>query len=127
MRRSDPWLEIGPCADYGEDNSRSPHICFDRFCGSAAYKLGAGSLGLVTVMLDVLLGGLGGVVHGVVQMALGSVGVVGGYFMVAGFVVLGGFAMMPGGVFVVFGCSEMMFCGLLGHVSSIELGLRIWA
>ena len=91
------------------------------------YKLGAGSLGLVTVMLDVLLGGLGGVVHGVVQMALGSVGVVGGYFMVAGFVVLGGFAMMPGGVFVVFGCSEMMFCGLLGHVSSIEFGLRIWA
>ena len=89
MRRSDPWLEIGPCEDYGEDNSRSPHICFDRFCG--------------------------------------SVGVMGGYFMVAGFVVLGGFAMMPGGVFVVFGCSEMMFCGLLGHVSSIELGLRIWA
>jgi len=81
-----------------------------------------GSLGLVTVMLDVLLGGLGGVMRGVVQMSLGGVGVVGGQFMVAGFVVLGGFAMMASGVVVVFGCLVMMFCGLLGHESSLEFG-----
>jgi hypothetical protein len=73
-------------------------------------------------MLDVLLGSLGGVMRRVVQMSLGGVGVVGGHCMVAGFVVLGGFAMMPSGVFVVFGCFVMMFCGLLGHESSLEFG-----
>jgi len=42
--------------------------------------------------------------------------------MVAGFVMLCGLTMMASSMFVVFGCLEMMFCSLFGHVSSLEFG-----
>lgn len=74
-------------------------------------------------MLDVLLGRLGSVVRSMVQVTLSGMSVMGRHFMVAGFVILCGFAMMASCMFVVFGCLVMMFCRLLGHVSSLEIGL----
>jgi hypothetical protein len=73
-------------------------------------------------MLDVLLCRLRSVVGSMVQMTLGGMRVMGRYFMVAGFVMLCGFAMMASCMFVVFGRLVMMFCRLLGHVSSLEFG-----
>jgi len=73
-------------------------------------------------MLDVLFSGLGSVVRSMVQVTLGGMSVVGRYFMVAGFVMLCSLAMVASRMFVVFGCFMMMFCRLLGHVSSLEFG-----
>jgi hypothetical protein len=71
-------------------------------------------------MLDVQLGRLRRMVRGVVLVALGSVSVVRGCFVVAGFVVPRGLAMMSSCVLVVFGCLVMVFCRLFGHPSSLE-------
>jgi hypothetical protein len=55
------------------------------------------------------------VVHGVVMMAVGGMGVMSGEVMIAGFMVARGFAMMTGRVFVMFCCFVMMLGCLLGH------------
>jgi hypothetical protein len=72
-------------------------------------------------MLDVLLGGLGGVVCGVMMMALSRVGMMSSGLVIAGFMLTRGFAVMAGCVFVVFGCFSMVLGRLLGHVSSLNL------
>jgi hypothetical protein len=82
--------------------------------------LPTGSLDLLPVMLDVQLGRLRRMVRGVVLVALGSVSVVRGCFVVAGFVVPRSLAMMSSCVLVVFGCLVMVFCRLFGHLSSLE-------
>jgi hypothetical protein len=74
-------------------------------------------------MLDVLLCRLGSVVRGMVKVALSGMSVMGRHFVIACFVMLCGFAMMASCMFVVFGRLVMMFCRLLGHVSSVEIGL----
>jgi len=60
------------------------------------------------------------VVHGVVMMAVGGMGVMSGEVMIAGFMVARGFAMMTGRVFVMFCCFVMMLGCLLGHESSFK-------
>jgi hypothetical protein len=72
--------------------------------------------GLVAVVFDVGLGGFGGVVRGVLQMAVSGVGVMRSSFVVAGFVVLRGGTVMSCGVLVVLGGFAVMFGGLLAHV-----------
>jgi hypothetical protein len=44
----------------------------------------------------------------VLVMSEGSMGVVGGFFMIFGPVVLGGLSMVLGGLLVVFGCFQMV-------------------
>jgi hypothetical protein len=73
-------------------------------------------------MLDVQLGRLRGMMRGVVLVALGTVGVVRGCFVVAGLVLLGGLAVMSRCVLVVFGCLVMVFYRLFGHLSSLDFG-----
>jgi hypothetical protein len=63
-------------------------------------------------MLDVQLGGFGGVVGGVMQVALRRVRVVRGGLVVPRFMVPSGFAMVLGGLLVVFRCLEVMLCCL---------------
>jgi len=77
------------------------------------------ALGLVAVVLDVRLGGLGGVMRGVLVMPVCRMGVVGGGLMVARFVVLRRRTMMFRGVFVVLRCLPMMGCCFLRHDSSL--------
>jgi len=84
-------------------------------------ELSAGGLDFVAVMLDVLLCGFGGVVSGVMQVALRSVSVVGGGLVIAVFVMHGSFAMMTSCVFVMFRCFGVMFRGLLRHLSSLNI------
>ncbi len=73
-------------------------------------------------MFDVLLGRFRGVMRSVMEVALSRVGVVRRGLVIAGFVMFGGLAMMSSGVLVVLGCLGMMFCCLLGHVSSFGRG-----
>jgi hypothetical protein len=73
-------------------------------------------------MLDVLLRRLGSMVRCMMQVSLGGMSVMRRRFVVAGFVMLCGLGMMTSRIFVVFGCLLMMFCRLLGHMSSLELG-----
>jgi hypothetical protein len=85
-------------------------------------QLRAGGGRLVTVMLDVELGGFGGMMRRMVGVPCGGVRMMSGLFMVARFMMPGGFAMMPGRVFVMVCCFLVMLCGLLGHKSSFDLG-----
>jgi len=73
-------------------------------------------------MLRVLLCRLCGMVTRVVPVTLGGVSVVGRRLVITGFVMPGGLAMVASCMFVVLGCLIMMFCRLLGHVSSLEIG-----
>jgi hypothetical protein len=73
------------------------------------------------VVFDVKLGGFGGVMGGVMMMAMSGVGVMRGEMMIAGFVVACGFAMMAGRVFVMLGCFVMMFGCLLGHFVLLDV------
>jgi hypothetical protein len=66
-------------------------------------------------MLGVNLGRFRRVVHGVVMMAIGSVGMMSGEMMIAGVVMARGFAMMPCRVLVVLRCFAMMLGCLLRH------------
>ncbi len=85
--------------------------------------LQAGSFGggLVAVMFDVGLGGFGGVMGGVLEMAVRGVGVVRGGFVIAGFVMLRGGAMMSRGVFMMLGGLVVMLGGLLAHGSFLSV------
>jgi hypothetical protein len=76
-------------------------------------------------MLYVRLSRFGSVMRSVMQVSLGSVCVMGCYFVVSRFVVPRGFAMVSSRVFVMFGCLMMMFRCLLGHFSSSSS--RCWA
>jgi hypothetical protein len=80
------------------------------------------------VVFHVRLGGLGGVVAGVLMMAVREVGVMRCGFVLACFVMLGGFLVMARRVFVMLGCCVMVF-GCFGHafpptiaLSAIECG-----
>lgn len=75
-------------------------------------------MGVVGVLVGVDLGGFGGVVHGVMMMAVCDVGMVSSHVVIARFEVTGGFAMMAGRVFVVFGCFVVMLDCFVGHRSS---------
>jgi hypothetical protein len=66
-------------------------------------------------MLSVELCCFGGVMNGVMMMAICSVGMVRGEMMIAGFVVARGFAMVAGRMLVVFCCFVVMLGCLLGH------------
>ncbi len=61
------------------------------------------------VVFHVRLGGLGGVMAGVLMMAVREVGVMRGGFVLACFVMLGGFLVMARRVFVVLGCCVVVF------------------
>jgi hypothetical protein len=63
---------------------------------------------LVAMVLGVGLGRFGGVVLRMYEVAVGGVGVMRRFFMVAFAMVPGGFAMMPCRVVVVLGCLVMM-------------------
>jgi hypothetical protein len=76
------------------------------------------------VVFDVSLRGFGGMMRGVMMMAMRQVRVMRGEMMIAGFVVARGFAMMPGSVFVMFGCFVVVLGGLLGHKSSLRFSGR---
>jgi hypothetical protein len=62
-------------------------------------------------MRDVMLGGFAGVVMGVMAMAAGGMGVMGGDLMVVLFVIFRRFAMMAGGLFMMLGGAVMMGAG----------------
>ena len=66
-------------------------------------------------MLDVLLGGLAGVMFRVAMVAVSQMGMMRGLFMMAGFVVRRGMLMMPCGVLVVLGGFAMMIRSCVGH------------
>lgn len=70
------------------------------------------------MLVGVGLGGFGGVVHGVMMMAVGDVCMVSGHVVIAGFEVTRGFAMMASCVFVVFGCFAVVLDCFVGHRSS---------
>lgn len=74
----------------------------------------------VPVVLNVGFGCLGGVVGGVVQVALRRVRVVGGRLVVAGFMMLGGFAMVRRRMLVVFGCLKMVLRCLFRHADLLN-------
>jgi hypothetical protein len=69
-------------------------------------------------MLDVRLGCFGGVVRGMVMMAVGQVRVMRGQLMSAGLVMVRCFLVVPRCVFVMFCCLVMMFRCLFGHSES---------
>lgn len=73
----------------------------------------ASRLGVLAVGLSVGLSGFGGVVRGMVKMALGYMGMMRGGVVIASFIASSGLAMMPGSELVVFGCFTMMLNGLL--------------
>jgi hypothetical protein len=62
-----------------------------------------------------MLGGFFGVVLGLYVMAVGQMRVVGGLLVIARFVVLGGNPVVLGSFFMMLGCLDMMFGGLLRH------------
>lgn len=66
-------------------------------------------------MLDVQFGGFGGVVRGVMQVALRRVRVVCGDLVVTCLMVPSGFAMVLGCLLVVLRGFEMMLCCLFRH------------
>jgi hypothetical protein len=67
------------------------------------------------VMLDVKLCGFARVMHRVLVMTAGRMGVMRGRLVISFFMVLGGFAVMTGCVLVMFRCFVMMLGCLLGH------------
>lgn len=83
----------------------------------------AGGLGRFAVVFGVKFGCFGGVMTGVMMMAIGDVGMMSGEMMIPRFMMARGFAMMACGVLVVFGCFAMMLGCLLGHSSSFK-GVR---
>jgi len=94
-------------------------------CGAPAKRglwseLAADGFAGFAVVLGVKFGCFGGVMHSVLMMAIGGVGMMRGEMMIAGFVMARGFAMMTGRVFVMFGCFVMMLGCLLGHRSSLK-------
>ena len=76
------------------------------------------------VCFGVGLGGLGGMVSGVVQMALCSVGMVRGGMVIAGLMVFGGLAMMMRGVLMVLGGLPVMLDSMARHRRSPFSGER---
>ena len=72
------------------------------------------------VRFGVVLGGFGGVMCGVVKMAMSSVSVMGGNVVIAGLVVLGGLAMVSRGVFMMLSGLAMVLDRMSGHGSSFE-------
>jgi hypothetical protein len=72
----------------------------------------------VPVIRSVLLCRFRSVMRGVVQVPLSGMRMMRRRFVVAGFVMRGRLAMVSGRMVVMFGCSMMMFCRLLGHESS---------
>jgi uncharacterized membrane protein len=70
------------------------------------------------VMLGVMTAGFDVVMFGVAGMAVGAVGVVRRFFVIASIMMLGGFAMMLGCVLVVFGGLVMVLNAcMVAHVS----------
>jgi hypothetical protein len=86
----------------------------------ARRRSSVGGFGVFGVIVGVDFGGFGGVVCGVMKMAVGDLGVMSGEMMIAVFVVARGFAMMTCCVVVVFGCFVMMLGCLLGHGPSLK-------
>jgi hypothetical protein len=72
-------------------------------------------------MLEVVLGGLRGVMRGVVHVRMGCVRMMCGGFMAAGFVVLGGLAVMMRGMLMMLSGFVMMFGGFFRHGGSPSL------
>jgi hypothetical protein len=77
---------------------------------------------VLAVRFGVVLGGFGGVMRGVVKMAVSSVSMMGGNVVIAGLIVLGGLAMMSRGVFMMLSGLAMMLDRMSGHGSSFENG-----
>ena len=67
------------------------------------------------VRLDVMLGGVLGVLEGVEVVAVGEVRMVGGRLVFAIQVMLGGFAVMTRSVLVMFRCLTVMMSCFVGH------------
>jgi hypothetical protein len=73
---------------------------------------------VLAVMVGVMTAGLDVVMFGVAGMAVGAVGVVRGFFVIAGLMMLGGFAVMLGCVLVMFGGLVMVLDAcMVAHVS----------
>jgi hypothetical protein len=73
------------------------------------------------VVLDVKLGGFGGVVRRVFMMAVCEMRVMTSEMMIPSFVVFCRLAMMTRGVVVMFCCFAVMLDGMLGHESSLRI------
>jgi len=73
---------------------------------------------VLAVRFGVMLGGFGGVMRGVVKMAVSRVSVMGGNVVIAGLIVLGGLAVMSRGVFMMLSGLAMMLDRMGGHGSS---------
>jgi hypothetical protein len=67
------------------------------------------------VRLDVLLGGLAGVVRRMLVMGAGQVRVMSSLLVIPALVVVRRITMMPGRLFVMVCGVVMMVCGFLGH------------
>ena len=71
-------------------------------------ELSVGGFSVLGVLVGVGLGGFGGVVCGVMKMAVCDLSVMSGEVMIAVFVVARGFAIMVGCVVMVFSCFVVM-------------------
>jgi hypothetical protein len=67
------------------------------------------------VLVGVVLAGFPGMVPGVQRMPVRDVGVIRAFLVVVRFMMLGRFTMMPGGMLMMLGCFEMMFCSYVSH------------
>lgn len=76
---------------------------------------------LVSVCLDVVLGGFGGVVSGVGVVPLGYMRVMRRCFVIASLVVLGSFSVVVGGMLVMLSCLAMMVRCFLRHKIFLSL------
>ena len=62
------------------------------------------------MLVGVVLAGFSGMVPGVQRMPMRDVSVIRGFFVVVRFMLRGRFTMVPGGMLMMLGCFEMVFC-----------------
>lgn len=77
------------------------------------------------VFSGVVLAGLLGVMHGVVEMTFRDMRMVAGRFMITRRMVLGGEVMMFGSVLVVFRCLAMVLRGIFRHVEPSSMAMKL--
>ena len=72
------------------------------------------------MLRSVMLAGLFGVMFRVGMVAMREMGMVCGFLVIAGFMVFDGGPVMPGGVFMMFCGTAMMFSGFFRHGKNLR-------
>jgi len=74
----------------------------------------------MSVFFAVSLGGFGAVMHGMMSVAMGDLGVMGRFFVIPTRMMLGRFMVVLGGVLVMLRCFAVMIRCFLGHESFLH-------